>query len=137
MSGSATFEVDSSACAWLVHGSYRPPGDAYDAGGFKVLGVFAESHCLACGAEGRFNGVPWRDGGRAVAFAEEVPREETREVLERAESLVAAESGGDEAKVLGEEGVVREGGERHRVCVWMCVVRAGEVCGCDVGKCRS
>ena len=92
-----------------------------------MLGVFAESHCLARGAEGGFDGVPWRDGGRAVAFAEEVPGEETREVLERAESFVAAEGGGDEAEVLGEEGVVREGGERHGVCVLCLLVRCAVV----------
>ncbi|KAH6610662.1 hypothetical protein Trco_000682 [Trichoderma cornu-damae] len=68
-------------------------------GGLEVLHVLADAEDLAGEAELLLDGVPGRHlRGRAVG-AEEVPGVEAGEVLQRAEDLVAADGGGDEAEV--------------------------------------
>lgn len=82
-------------------------------GGLEVLDVFADAHDLAGETELLLDGVPGGHLGGGAVCAEEVPGVEAGEVLDRAEDLVAADGGGDEAQVMGHRGVVDEGVGDH------------------------
>lgn len=82
-------------------------------GGLEVLDVLADAHDLAGEAELLLDGVPGGHLRGGAVCAEEVPGVEAGEVLDRAEDLVAADGGGDEAQVMGHRGVVGEGVGDH------------------------
>lgn len=89
-------------------------------GGLYVLEVLANAHDLAGEAELLLDGVPGGHLGRGAVGAQQVPGVEAGEVLERAEDLVAADGGGDEAEVVSHRGVVDEGVGDH---FWRCYCR--------------
>jgi hypothetical protein len=101
-----------SSSAWFVnsrlssHGKTRGVQDTYNAGCFEMLDVLADTHYSTSGAKLLFDCLPRGDCGCAVALAEEVPREESAEVLEESQGLFAAESGRDETNVVRNRGVV-------------------------------
>lgn len=77
--------------------------------GLEMLDILAETQDLAGKTELLLDGVPRRHlGGRAIC-AQEIPGVETGEILKRAEELIAADGGGDEAQVVGHRRVIDEG----------------------------
>ena len=64
-----------------------------DGGGLEVLDELAHAHQLARGAELLLGGVEGRDAAEGPVRAVQVPGQEAREVLHRAEDLVAADWG--------------------------------------------
>lgn len=88
-------------------------GDAtYSSEVLEVLDVLAETHSFPDNTELRLHGAPWGDSSGGIALAEKVPGEEAGEVLEGTEDLVTADGGGDEAEVVGGEGMGGDGDER-------------------------
>lgn len=95
-------------------------------GGLDVLEVLSDAHNLAGEAELLLDGVPGGHLGRGAVGAQEVPGVEAGKVLQRAEDLVAADGGGDEAEVVSHRGVVDESVDDHFggfVCCGVCLER--------------
>lgn len=90
-----------------------------------MLNVLAETHRLPDSPELRLHSAPWRNSSSIVALAQKIPAEEAREVLERAEDLVATDGGGDEAEVMGGKGVGGNGDEGSD---------SGHFCGFCLGR---
>lgn len=82
-------------------------------GGLEVLDVLADAEDLARQAELLLGGFPGEDLGLCRSGAEEVPGVEAGKVLDRAQELVAADGGGDEAQVVRYGGVVGECVDDH------------------------
>lgn len=83
-----------------------------------MLDKLAQAQDLARGAERLLDGIVGRDGGGAVVGAEQVPGVEAREVLQRAQELVAA----DCVKLRGASAIARFGrasGGHDELAAWL------------------
>jgi hypothetical protein len=66
-----------------------------------MLHEFPDAHPFARRAQLLFRGFEWRDAGLGAVRAVEVPGEEAREVLERAQEFVASDWRGVSSGELG------------------------------------
>ena len=71
-----------------------------------MLNILPNSHQFPRKAELLLNGIPRRNLARCSIRAEEIPGVESGEVLERAEELIAADSGRNELEVMSDRGMI-------------------------------